>query len=70
MRQGTIPPNWTDIVQLITKNDTPDNIEIKDNRFNPTLEEDPRKNTRHEPIVTPDNKINRFTSLPSKLNVN
>ena len=30
MREGTIPPNWTDIVQRRSQSGAPDNIDFKD----------------------------------------
>ena len=35
MREGTIPPNLTDLVQHISESDETDNINLKDNWFTP-----------------------------------
>ena len=53
IREGTIPPNWTDLVQHSSKSGAPENIELKDTWFTPDLEEDPRKTPTHVPIVAP-----------------
>ena len=41
IREGTIPPNWTDLVQHSSQSGAPDNIDPKDAWFTPDLEEDP-----------------------------
>ena len=38
MREVTIPPNWTDLVHLISQSDAPDNIDFKDTWFIPDIE--------------------------------
>ena len=47
MRKGTIPPNWSDIVQLSSQSFTPDNIDLDYSWFTPDIDEDPRKNPSH-----------------------
>ena len=37
MREGTIHPNWTDLVQRISKNVAPDNIAVKYTWFTPDI---------------------------------
>ena len=39
MRGGSIPPNWTDIVQRISQSGSPDNIDLNYTWFAPDLEE-------------------------------
>ena len=53
MRDGTIPPHCTHIVQLISQRGSQENIDLKDNCFNPDLEEDPIKTPSNEPGVSP-----------------
>ena len=42
MREVTITPNCTDLVQRRSQSGTPENIDIKDDWFNLYIEEDPR----------------------------
>ena len=53
MREGTIPPNWTDLVQGIPQSCAQENIELKDTWLTPDLEEDPIETPTHVPIFTP-----------------
>ena len=53
MREGTIPPNWTDFVQRRSESGAPDNNYPKDTWFTPDIEEDPRENLTQVPKVTP-----------------
>ena len=53
MREGTIPPNWTDILQRISQSGAPDNIDLEENWFNPIPEEDTRKTPGYKPIIAP-----------------
>ena len=53
MREGAIPQNWTDLVQLSSQNGTPENIELKNTWLTPDLEEEPRKNSNHVQRVAP-----------------
>ena len=55
MREGKIPPNWTDLVQRSSKIGSLDNSDLKDTWFTPDLEEDTSKNPRHEPSITQEN---------------
>ena len=66
MREGKIPQNWTDIVQLSSQIGEPDNINLKDNWFTPDLEEDPRETPNHKPSVAPENNNNMLT-LPQSV---
>ena len=43
LREGTITPNWTDLVQHIVNSGATQNIEFKDNWITPDLEEYPQK---------------------------
>ena len=63
MREGTIPPNWTDLVHRISQSSAPDNIDLKDIWFTPDLEEDPSESPSHEPSVAPENN-NKTLMLP------
>ena len=51
MREGTIPPNFTYLVQHSSQNGIPENVELKDTWFNPDLEQYPSKNPTHVLIV-------------------
>ena len=61
MREGTIPPNLTDLVQRISKRGAPNNIDLKDTWFTPDLNEYPIETQSHEPSVAPGNNINMLT---------
>ena len=52
VREDTIPPNWTDLVQRRSQSGAQDNIDLKDTCFTPDLEEYPIKTPNHVPIVT------------------
>ena len=53
MRYGTIPPNWKDLVQRISKSGASDNIELKDTWFTPYIEEDQIETPTHITIFAP-----------------
>ena len=55
MREGTIPPNWTDIVQCSSQSGAPDNIDLKDTWFIRYVEGYPVETPIHDPRVAPDN---------------
>ena len=38
MREGPVPPNWTDIVQRISYSGSPENIDLGDTCFTPYLD--------------------------------
>ena len=61
-RYGTIPPNWTDLMLHRSQSGATDNIDLKDNWFNPDLEEGPIKTPSHKPIIAPDN-INKMITF-------
>ena len=61
MREGTILPNWTDIVQHRLQSRAPDNIYLKKTCFTPYLEEYPSQTPTHMPRVVPENNINIIT---------
>ena len=65
MREGTIPPNWTNIVQLISQSGALENIYLKDTWFTLDLDKYPSKLPSHEPITDPDNNNNTLTSFRS-----
>ena len=65
MRKDTIPPNWTDLVQLVSQSVAPDNIGIGDTCLTPDIEEDTRKSPSHEPSVAPENNYKIPTSPKS-----
>ena len=69
MREFTIPPNWTDIVQHRSQSVAPDNIGLKDTWFTSYIEEYPRKTPSHKPRVSPKNNRNTFTSSQYILHV-
>ena len=43
MKEGTIPPNWTDLVQRSSQSGSPDNIDLRDTWFNQILSKIPAK---------------------------
>ena len=53
MREGTIPPNWTDFLQLRSESGAPDDNYPKDTWFTPDIEEYPRENLTQVPKVAP-----------------
>ena len=53
MREGTIPPNWTYLVQRRSESGAPDNNDLKDTWFTPYIEEYPRETPTQVPKVTP-----------------
>ena len=61
MREVTIPPNWTDILQRSSQSGATENIDLKDTWFTPDLEEDHRETPTHVPRVTPENNRNMTT---------
>ena len=63
MREGKIPPNWTDIVQLISQSGAPYNIDLKNTWFAHDLEEDTSETPSRDPIISPDNN-NKMLTLP------
>ena len=63
MREGTIPPNWTDTVQRISQIGAQENIDLKDTCFNPDFEEDPIKNPTRVPKVTPETPVSKGSSV-------
>ena len=48
MREGTMPPNWTDLVQRSSQSGAPENIDLKDTWF--TI--DPEENTRKTQVTS------------------
>ena len=51
MREGTMPPNWTYIVQRRSQSGALDNIDLGNTWFTPDIEEDPIETPIHEPSV-------------------
>ena len=70
MRESTIPPNCTDIMQRIPKRGEPENIYFKDTWFTTDLEEYPSKPPSHDPGVAPENNNKTLTWYQSELYVN
>ena len=66
IREVKIPPNWTDILQIISQSDAPENIYISHTCFITYLEEDPRETPSHETRVAPENNNKIITLLQSK----
>ena len=62
MREGIIPPNWTDILQRRSHRVALENIYRKYNRFTTDIEEDHSKTPRHKPIIAPGNNNKMITS--------
>ena len=63
MREGTISQNWVDLVKRSSQSGELENIDLKDNWFNPYLEEDLSESSSHDPSITPDNN-NKTLTLP------
>ena len=61
MREGKIPLNWTNCVQLRSQISSSKNIDLKDTWFTPDLDEDPSKTSNQEPSVAPENSNNTIT---------
>ena len=57
MRDGKIPPNWTDLVQHISQSGSENNIDLKDTWFTLYLEKDPIKIPTHVPKVRPESLV-------------
>ena len=49
MREGTIPPNWTDLVQGSSQSGATDNIDLNNTQFTSDIEEDPGETRTHMP---------------------
>ena len=56
-RERKIPPNWTDLVQHISKSGSQENIDLRDTWFTPDLEENPIETPTHVPRVTPESLV-------------
>ena len=54
MREGTTPPNLTDLVQHSSQHGALDNIVLRDNWFTKDIEEYTSKTPTHVPIVAPE----------------
>ena len=63
MREHTITPNWTDLVQLSSQIEASENIYLKDTWFTPDLDENLSKTPSHDLSVAPGNNNN--TLMPS-----
>ena len=68
MREGTITPNWTYLVQCISQIGAPDNIDLKQNCLTTNIEEDTSYTTSDEPIVSPNNNNIILTLLQPIMN--
>ena len=62
MREGTIPPNWTSILQRRSQSGAPENTDLKYTWFTPDIEEYPSETPIHEPGISPDNNNHMLTS--------
>ena len=62
MREDTIPPDWTDLVQHSSQSGTPENIDIKDTWFTTDIEGYTIETPTHVPRVAPENNRNMITS--------
>ena len=69
MREGTINPNCTYLVQCISQIYAPDNIDLKDTWLTPNIEEDPSYTPSDDPSVYLNNNNIMLTSLQPVLNV-
>ena len=56
MREVTITPNWTYILQRSSHSGAMDNIDLKNTCFTTDIDEDPRKNPSHKTSVAPEYK--------------
>ena len=65
MREGTISPNWTYLVQHISQSGAPETIDLEETRFTPYNKEDPRKTPSHETRIIPENKNNTLMTSQS-----
>ena len=63
MREGTIPTNWTDLVQRRSQSCAPYSICINDACFTSDIEEYPSETPSHESIIAQDNNNNTLTLL-------
>ena len=69
MREDTIPPNCTDLVQRSSQSGKPEIIDLKDTWFTPDIEEHPRETLGHNTSVALENNNNTLMSPQSKLHV-
>ena len=58
MREVTIPPNCTDLIQHSSHRSATENIHLRDTWFTLYIEEYPRETPSHSPSVAPDNNNN------------
>ena len=65
MREGTITPNWTYLVQCSSQIGTIDNIYLKCTWLNPNLDEDPRYTPSDDPSIAPKNNNIMLMSVQS-----
>ena len=63
MREYTIPPNWTTLLQWRSKSGAQENIDLKDNCFTLDLEEDTIETPTHVPRVTPESPVSEGESV-------
>ena len=65
MREGSIPPNLKDPVQLRSHRTAPENIHLKNTWFNTYIGQDTSETLSHELNIATDNNNN--TLMPSQL---
>ena len=69
MREGTILPNWTDLVQRISQSGAQENIEHKDTWLTIDLEEYPIQTPTHVPRVTQKNPVSKGVSVSELIKI-
>ena len=66
MREVTIPPNWTYLVQCSSQRSATENIDLKDTWFSIDLDKYPVKTPCHEPIIALENSNKTLTPSQSE----
>ena len=61
MREGNIPPNWTDLVQQSSQRGVTDNIDLKGTWFTTDFEEYNSKTPSHKLIIATENNNKMLT---------
>ena len=68
-REGTIPPNWTYLVQCISHSGALENIDINDTWFTTYIDKYSSKTPSYNPSVAPENNNKTITLLQSEPHV-
>ena len=63
IREVTIPPNWSDLVQCRSQSGAQENIELKDTWFTTYIDEDHTETPTHVPRVTPKIPVSEGASV-------